>query len=279
MNISTNRLSSSERVTDRPSGQQQQRPMTMPTHRGVVQRSSIQNQFSSLTNDRDRFRKEKEQAEIENERVLAEYEQLKLVHQEFQTKNCQAQAELGACSKKLCLLTQEEARMGKQLANDVKVIEHCTKDLKSMEAKKDEIDTNFVSRMDPINMEVGIYLQKRIEKGIGQRITTRTVETVILPFLEAKTKEGDPALANGIFGLHESIEALKQATAMQEQAEKELQHLIEDLEEKGVDVDALFQDEGNKDNHPSCQEAEGQKLSAENLFYGHDDMDGLEDNF
>jgi hypothetical protein len=201
------------------------------------------------------------------------------VHQEYQKKNRQAQAELGACSKKLCLLTEEEARMGKQLANDVRAIEHCTENLVSMEAQKDEIDTNFVNRMDPINMEVSIYLQKRIKKGIGQRITTLSVDTVILPFLKAKKKEGDPALAIGIFGLHESVEALKQATTMQEQAKKELQQLIKDLYEKGVDVYALFQDEGNEDNHPPCQEAEGQKLSNNELFYGYDNMDGFEDTF
>ncbi|KAL3920161.1 MAG: hypothetical protein SGILL_003405 [Bacillariaceae sp.] len=258
------------RVSHPPNRQHpQQQRQAIPVQGGVTQRSSIQDQFTSLTEERDKFNKEKELAENELVRVQAEYKQLKEEQEDFIKKNYEAQAELGIYSKKLVLLKDDETRLRRTVVNVTRAIQDCARHLKALEGKKEEADIKFINDMDPINIEVGMHLQKRTEKAIAKHISVRSVESVILPFIEAKKREGSPALAHGISGLQGSIDALNQASAREEEATKEFQRIVAFLKEKNVDAEALLKEGRGGIGNRALQEGLGQ--SPEDLFYGSDD--------
>lgn len=209
---------------------------------GIIQSYSIQQQFAALSNDRDKFRKEKEQAEAALAKVQNGYQALKKEQDELTMKNFHAKAELGTYSKKLDMLKDEEKRTARNLENDTKAVESCTNHLKSLEAKKEEKDNKFVAHLNPITLEIAIFLQKRLEKKIEERISVQTVSSVILPFLEVKQKQGSPELQKGLYGLNESIDKLKQATFSRDEAAQQLREILIGFQELGVDLNELMED-------------------------------------
>jgi predicted nucleic acid-binding Zn-ribbon protein len=212
------------------------------TGEGLIQSNSIQRQFASLSNDRDRFRQEKEQCEGALLQVQNEYQALKKEQDELTKKNFHAKAELGEYSKKLDMLKEELKRTTRNLDNDTKAVESCTNHLKSLESKKMERENKFVANLNPVTLEIAIFLQKRLEKTIEERITVQSVESVVLPFLKAKQDQGNPELQNGLFGLNESIDRLKQATASRDEAVKQLREILIQLHDLGADLDDLMED-------------------------------------
>jgi chromosome segregation ATPase len=211
---------------------------------GLIQSNSIQQQFATLSNDRDKFRKEKEQAEQALVRAQHGYQVFKKDQDELTMKNLQAKAELGAYTKKLDMLKEEEKRIARSLENDTKAVESCTNHLKGLESKKEEKENKFVAQLNPVTLEIAIFLQKRLEKKVGERITVDTVSSVLLPFLQAKQKEGRPELQNGLYGLDESINKLKVATSKRDEAAEQLRKLFVDFQKLGVDLDSLMEDNG-----------------------------------
>jgi flagellar biosynthesis chaperone FliJ len=242
---------------------------------GLIQSNSIQHQFATLSNDRDRFRKEKEQAEVSLLQVQSEYQALKKEQDELTRKNFHAKAELGEYSKKLDMLKEEAKRTARNLDNDSKAVESCTSHLKSLESNKVDRERKFVANLNPVTLEIAIFLQKRLEKKIEARISVQTVESVVLPFLKAKQDQGDPELQNGLFGLHESIDQLRQATSSRDDAVKQLHEILIELQDHGVDLDGLMEDfqvpqtsteakEGDTDNHMDSSS----ENNMASMFYG-----------
>ncbi|KAL3911380.1 MAG: hypothetical protein SGILL_007304 [Bacillariaceae sp.] len=285
MNYSTGRVPASHTGTARnnpyrPSMyHQQQRHTIKPSQPGMIQSGTIKNQFQKFTNDLDQFRKEKLEAERKLGPVNEDCKEFKDIHEKAIAKNREAKAKLGQYTMNLAKLKEEEGRNNKLIANDTKAIDSCTDRLKDLEAKKEKNSNAFIGTMGPVNMEIHMTVKERLEKDIGQNITPRTVQAIIVPFIDAKTKAGDPTLANGLFGFQDVTSALNKATAEHEHAEDELFQLIDELEAKGVNVDALLQDDqggGALENIPPPQENLGRDTS--DLFYGHGDAE-MHDGF
>lgn len=237
----------------------------------IIQTELIRKEFADGLKDCDKFRKEKEQAEAAVAKVQNGYQALKKEQDELTTKNLRAKAELGAYSKKLDMLKDEEKRAARNLENDTKAVESCTNHLKSLEAKKEEKENKFVAHLNPITLEIAIFLQKRLEKKIEERISVQTVSSVILPFLEVKRKQGAPELQKGLYGLNESIEKLKQATSRRDEAAEQLREILTGFQELGVDLDELMEDlqgpsasSGEDDDSDDAAEKE----AATDSFYG-----------
>ncbi|KAG7364832.1 hypothetical protein IV203_038035 [Nitzschia inconspicua] len=249
-----------------PSSMAMKHPVKQPrTGGGLIQSNSIQQQFASLSNDRDKFRKEKDQAELALARIQAEYQTLKKDHDDLIMKNLRAKAELGTYTKKLDMLKEEEKRIARNLENDTKAVENCTNHLKALESRKEEKEKKFVAYLNPVTVEIAIFLQKRVEKKVEERITVETVSSVMLPFLRAKQQEGCPELQNGLFGLEDSIDKLKEATSSRDEAIEQLRELLVQFQDCGVDLDVLMEgilvptqpskltDDAN--NHPEAKDA------------------------
>jgi flagellar biosynthesis chaperone FliJ len=220
---------------------------------------------------------EKQQAEGALLQVQGEYQTLKKEQDELIRKNFHAKAQLGEYSKKLDMLMEEAKRTARNLDNDTKAVESCTNHLKSLESKKVERESKFVANMNPVTLEIAIFLQKRLEKKIEERISVQSVDTVVLPFLKAKQDQGSPELQNGLYGLSESVDQLKQATSNRDEALKQLREILIELQSLGADWDVLMENfqgpptsgKNKLDNtDESMNSSTGNNMTSTSIFYG-----------
>lgn len=241
-NINNNNSMARKQKQPPPATMVQQPVKQARTGGGLIQSNSIQQQFATLANDRDKFRQEKQQAENALVHVQAEYQTLKKDQDDLIVKNLHVQAELGTYTKKLAMLREEEKRVQKSLENDTKAVENCTNHLKSLESNKQDKEKKFVAYLNPVTVEIAIFLQKRIEKKVEAGITVETVSSVLLPFLQTKQEDGSPDLQRGLFGLDESIDALKEATVQRDAAAAQLRELLVNFQDMGVDLDDVMKE-------------------------------------
>ena len=92
----------------------------------LISRTSIQNQFALLTNQRDNFDRETKIAEKELEEVQSKHQTIKDHHNYLFEANRQAKQELGRRMEKLALLKDEEDRLRRLVGNEFKAIRGCT---------------------------------------------------------------------------------------------------------------------------------------------------------
>ena len=92
----------------------------------LISRTSIQNQFALLTNQRDNFDRETKIAEKDLEEVQSKHQTIKDHHNYLFEANRQAKQELGRRMEKLALLKDEEDRLRRLVGNEFKAIRGCT---------------------------------------------------------------------------------------------------------------------------------------------------------
>ena len=98
----------------------------------LIQSNSIQNQFTILSNQRDKFIHDRVKAEKELEQVHKEQCNVKSEHDILIESNRRAKEELGQKMEKLAILKEEEFRLRKLTANEFHAIHDCTQHLKTV---------------------------------------------------------------------------------------------------------------------------------------------------
>jgi DNA repair exonuclease SbcCD ATPase subunit len=211
----------------------------------LIQSNSVQNQFTSLSNDRDKFRNEREAAENELEVVTAVYRELKKENDDLaKNKNFHAKAELGEQSKKLRMLQEEQDRIKRLIENESRALVECTKRIKALETKKEDAKKKLVVDLSPINSEIHSLLLRRLQKKVTRFISVKTVEEVVVP----KLFQGD---SNAIpKGFKTTIEKLKNETSSRDEAILQLRKRTETIRRNGMNINDIVnraQRYGNED--------------------------------
>jgi len=98
----------------------------------LIQSNSVQNQFTTLSNQRDNFIHERDEAEKELKRVQAEHQCIKTEHDTLIESNRRAKEELGQRMEKLAMLKEEESRLCQLTENEFHAIYDCTKHSKGV---------------------------------------------------------------------------------------------------------------------------------------------------
>ena len=91
-----------------------------------VQKSSIQNQFTVLSNQRDKFVRDREEAERELKQVQTEHQYIKKELETLTESNRRSKEGLGQRMEKLVLLKKEESRLRQIIENEFQSIQSCT---------------------------------------------------------------------------------------------------------------------------------------------------------
>jgi chromosome segregation ATPase len=146
---------------------------------GAIQTASVQDQFASLSRDRDQFRSESEQARTELTRLQEEHQGLQQQLAELVTKNYQAQAELGDHTNKVRLLEQERARILRLTENESRALQDCTNHTINMEQREAAAKKAFIDEMQAINDEMASLLQRRMIRKTEEYISARSVSDVV----------------------------------------------------------------------------------------------------
>jgi len=179
----------------------------------LIQSNSIQTQFTTLSNQRDNFIREREVAERELKQLQGDHQSIKMEHVAIIESNRRAKEDLGQKMEKLAMLKEEESRLSRLTENESNAIHDCTKHLKVLEKKRCDESKRHTAEMEPLNFELAALLERRIEKKTKRCITVRSIEKVIIPeFDRAMVDKNKPQLLNKRDSLYESMELLKSAS-------------------------------------------------------------------
>ena len=98
----------------------------------LIQSNTIQNQFTMLSNQRDKFIHDRVQTETELDQIQREQYRVKSEYDNLIDSNRRAKEELGQKLEKLAMLKEEEIRLHKLIENEFHAIQNCTKHLKTV---------------------------------------------------------------------------------------------------------------------------------------------------
>ena len=145
-----------------------------------VQSNSVQSQFTALTLDRDKFRREKEAAEREQKRANDRLQQLKAAQIDYMSKIRMAQEELGDLTRKETMLNQEQVRLGRVQENERKALESCAVHTENLLTKERELTEKYCAEIDGHNDETASLLEQQRQKNLQRLLSLESVEAEIL---------------------------------------------------------------------------------------------------
>lgn len=237
-------------------------------HDGCIQTMSVQDQFASLSHDRDQFRYEREQAKEELTRVQEEYHDVQQELAELVTSNYQTQAELGDHTNTVRMLNEEKARILRLTENEGRALQDCADYTKTLEQKEVDAKKAFIDEMQSMNDEMASILERRTKLKMGEYVTARSVLDVVTTF----EMQNDCTLVN----IKEPYNELVEVTQAHEEKmfkilefqEKLRKHREDGVDDAGDVVMELMDDDyhftaddydgavGNFDHAEDCDDAE-----------------------
>ena len=145
-----------------------------------VQTNSVQSQFTALTNDKERFRREKEAAEKNHRAAQHRLQQLKTEQIEIMGKIRKAQGLLGDLNRKTTMLKQEEARLGRVMECERKSLESCATHTKNLDTKEKSLVKKYCAEMNRLCEETAGHLERQENASLTKFLSVESVEAVVL---------------------------------------------------------------------------------------------------
>mmetsp|Transcript_1604 Transcript_1604/g.3316 ORF Transcript_1604/g.3316 Transcript_1604/m.3316 type:complete len:230 (+) Transcript_1604:74-763(+) len=146
---------------------------------GYVQANSVQSQFAALTQDRDKFQNEKDDAERESKRAQERLRRLKQEQVSLLSKIQASQESLGTLSRKQTMLKQEENRLRKVRQSERKALEACAAHASKLVNQEKEMTKKFTYNMGKANGEAARLLGQQLIDKIVKNVSVDSVEAVL----------------------------------------------------------------------------------------------------
>jgi hypothetical protein len=153
---------------------------TVPKQNSLVQANSVQSQFTALTNDRDKFQREKETAERDHRQTQERLQHFKREHIDLLTKIRTAQEESGNLSRKQSMLNHEQARLGRVMECERNGLEDCAVHTKNLAKKEEDLTKLYCTELGTLNDETADLLQRQINKRTIKLLSVESVEAVFI---------------------------------------------------------------------------------------------------
>jgi hypothetical protein len=149
-----------------------------PTSGGM----SVQDQFATLSQDRDQFKYEKEQATREITTVQNVYEAYQKELADLVTSNYQAQAGWGDQTNTVKLLTEERDRIHRLIHNEGRALQDCVDYTKTLEQKEVQNKKGYIEEMQSMNDEMTSILDRRMKNKIEEYVIPQSVSDVVTTY-------------------------------------------------------------------------------------------------
>jgi chromosome segregation ATPase len=172
-----------------------------------VQANSVQSQFTALTNDRDKFRREKEAAERDHQRAQHRLQQLKAEQVDLMNEIRKAQEELGDLTRKQTMLKQEQARLDRVVECERKALENCAFHTKNLVKKEQGLTKKYCIEMGMLNDETADLFHRQVNKKMQAFLSVESIEAVVVEKLPDDVNRD---------AFNEGFELMKEAKAMWE---------------------------------------------------------------
>lgn len=192
--------------------------------RGDQKNVSMTAQFVTLNNELDRFKDEKDKKEKTTSAKQHRREQLHKEQSELLQKNRMAQAYLGEKSKKLKLLTDKKARLTKLIELESRALQDCANHTMTLDTKERQAKDQHNAELTAVNEETEKVLLYRFNQAPLQRLSVRSVHTVVLPKLTQK-----PPVK-----FQESVQYLTETALDRRQAANQYRQLRDTLMKHGI---------------------------------------------
>ncbi|KAL3934666.1 MAG: hypothetical protein SGBAC_009661 [Bacillariaceae sp.] len=148
---------------------------------GYVQSNSVQSQFAALTQDRDKFQNEKDDAERESKRAQERLRRLKQEQVTLLSAIQASQESLGTLSRKQTMLQQEENRLRKVMQSERKALQACAAHTSKLVNKEKEMIKKFTHDMGKANAEAARLLNQQLVDKIVKNVSVDSVAAVVPP--------------------------------------------------------------------------------------------------